>query len=107
MEDMISNDDESVNMSESEMSVETVERPRKRVKLEELPTFIQKFTSTYFKFTKNKPERKIKLNAKDNLLKAKKQDKLSRTMCIDVSSRNQYISSNQIHSVLYERKKDM
>ena len=51
---MISNDDESVNMSESEMSVETVERPRKRVKLEELPTFIQKFTSTYFKFTKNK-----------------------------------------------------
>lgn len=53
MEDMLSVSGDTNSFDESVNQPETKKKPKKRVKIEEIPSFIQKFTSTYFKLKRN------------------------------------------------------
>lgn len=49
MEDMLSVTDDTNDFDETINQAESRRKPKKRVKIEEIPSFIQKFTATYFK----------------------------------------------------------
>lgn len=103
MDDMISmNDDNSPNASVNSDAASV--KPKRRIKLEELPQFIQKFTSTYFKFAKGNPEKKQKIRAKPKRPILIKEDKLSKTMCMDVKEKKKFFTPKQSNSVFYNKR---
>ena len=79
-------------------------KQKKRVKLDELPSFIQKFTATYFKFAKNKPDKKKKPAAKAKRPPLIKEDKLSKTMCMDAKDGKKLFSKQTSNSVFYNKR---
>jgi len=49
MEDMLSVSAQTNSFEDSVNQIEVKQKPKVRVKIEEIPSFIQKFTATYFK----------------------------------------------------------